>query len=89
MDPRLANIQQLVAESTYPIDESVIAEAILVRAAARRLVPDLAFRQAPAQPEVRSFRPHRGARSFRLARVRRRTVGGATASIHVGIPLLR
>jgi len=57
MDPRLANIQQLVAESTYPIDESVIAEAILVRAAARRLVPDLAFRQAPAQPEVRSYRP--------------------------------
>ncbi|MEJ7826185.1 MAG: hypothetical protein WKF48_12185 [Solirubrobacteraceae bacterium] len=88
MDPRLANIQQLVAESTYPIDESVIAEAILVRAAARRLVPDLAFRRAPADPEVRSFRPDRGARSFRLVRARRGTVGGAAASIHVGILLL-
>jgi hypothetical protein len=57
MDPRLANIQQLVAESTYPIDESVIAEAILVRAAARRLVPDLAFRQAPLSPRCAPFDP--------------------------------
>lgn len=89
MNPRIANIKQLVAESTYPIDERVIAEAILVRAAARRLVPGLAFRQAPSEPEVRSFRPHRGARSFRLARARRGTVGGAAASIHVGVMLLR
>lgn len=89
MDSRIANIKQLVAESTYPIDEHVIAEAILVRAAARRLIPDLAFRCAPAPSEVRSFRPHRGARSFRLAHARRGTVGAAAASVHVGILLLR
>lgn len=72
MDTRLANIKQLVSGSTYPIDETAVAEAIIVRSMARRLLPDLAFRLQPPEPEVRSFRPHRGAPSFRLARAQRR-----------------
>ena len=75
MNSRVTTLKQLVADSTYPIDEAQIAEAILVRTLAQRLVPDLAFRCAPQeQPEVRSFRAHRGARSFRLARSERRSV---------------
>ena len=75
MNSRTALLKQLVANGTYPLDERVIAEAILVRAAARRVVPDLALRcVAPQLTAVRSFRPHNGARSFRLARAERRTL---------------
>ncbi len=74
MNSRVQTLKQLVADGTYPIDEAVIAEAILVRTLAQRVVPDLAFRCAPQEPEVRSFRAHRGARSFRLVRSERRSV---------------
>lgn len=80
MNSRVATLKQLVADSTYPIDEAVIAEAILVRTLALRVVPDLAFRCASQEPEVRSFRAHRGARSFRLARSERRSVQRRVAS---------
>jgi len=74
MTARTALLKQLVADDRYPIDEAAIAEAILVRSLARRVVPDLALRcTATHLPEIRSFRPHRGARSFRLARADRRT----------------
>ncbi len=80
MEPRLASIKRLVSDSTYPIDEAVIAEAIVVRLTARWMIPDLSFRHHPPPPEVRSFRPHRGARSFRLERAQRRGAsGGVTA----------
>lgn len=81
MDSRLANIKQLISESTYPIDEAAVAEAIIVRTAARRLVPEIAFRLQSSESEVRSFRPHRGAASFRLARAGRR---GAREAVHRG-----
>jgi hypothetical protein len=72
MNARTAVLKQLVAESSYPIDEAAIAEAIVARSIARRLIPDLTFRiMAAPRPHVRSFRPHRGARSFRLTRARR------------------
>jgi hypothetical protein len=74
MNARVAVLKQLVAESSYPIDEAAIAEAIVARSIARRLVPDLVFRLTAApRPQVRSFRPHRGARSFRLTRAVRRS----------------
>jgi hypothetical protein len=73
MNARVAVLKQLVAESSYPVDEAAIAEAIVARSIARRLVPDLTFRITCApRPQVRSFRPHRGARSFRLTRGERR-----------------
>ena len=75
MNPRTALLKQMVADGSYPIDEASIAEAILVRAMARRVVPDLALRcNVPHLASVRSFRPHSGARSFRLARAERRTL---------------
>ena len=75
MNSRTVLLKQLVADGTYPLDERAIAEAILVRATARQVVPDLALRcVAPHLTAVRSFRPHNGARSFRLARAERRTL---------------
>jgi hypothetical protein len=89
MNARIATLKQLVDSESYPIDEAAIAEAILVRSMARRLVPDLAFRIPPAPPAVRSFRPHRGARSFRLARPDRRTLADhLTPSLRVGSPAM-
>jgi diguanylate cyclase (GGDEF)-like protein len=53
MRQRIRLLQELVSDSQYAVDEAVIAEAILVRAAARRLVPDAGFRNdlnaSPAQ----------------------------------------
>jgi hypothetical protein len=75
MTSRTALIKQLVKDGTYPIDEVAIAESIVVRAIARSVVPDLALRCAsPHLPSIRSFRPHSGARSFRLVRAERRTL---------------
>ena len=89
MNARTALLKQLVESESYPIDEAAIAEAIVVRSMARRLVPDLAFRIPPAPAAVRSFRPHRGARSFRLARPDRRAlVDHLTPSLRVGSPAI-
>jgi hypothetical protein len=72
MNARTALLKQLVDDGGYPLDEAAIAEAILVRARARRLIPEVAFRVAAPRSRVRSFRHHGGARSFRLARPERR-----------------
>ncbi len=76
MTARTQLLKQLVADGSYPIDEAAIAEAIVLRAAARRAVPDIAFRRAAneVKQQIRSFRPHRGARSFRLVREDRRSL---------------
>ena len=79
MNARMTLIKQLVDDGGYPLDEHAVAEAILVRSMARRIMPEVAFRLAPPKPQVRSFRPHRGARSFRLHRPERRP-----ADRHVG-----
>ena len=55
MNARVAVLRQLISESSYPIDEASVAEAIIVRAMARRAIPDLAFRDPPSKPRVRSF----------------------------------
>ncbi len=66
-------LKQLVADEHYVIDESAIAAAMVLRARLQRTLPDVTFRCAPrAAPQVKSFRPHRGARSFRLTRAERR-----------------
>ena len=72
MNERTDTLKQLVADSSYPIDEAAVAEAILVRSLARRVLPEISFRTEPSPPRVRSFRPHRDTRSFRLARAERR-----------------
>jgi hypothetical protein len=76
MNTRTATLKQLVEQSSYPVDEAAIAEAIIVRCKARQMLPEVTFRQSPPKPVVRSFRPHRGARSFRLARSERRAPDG-------------
>jgi hypothetical protein len=72
MNPRTKVLKQLVSEQQYVIDPRAIAEAMIVRSAALRVLPDVSFRSTPARPLVRSFRPHRRARSFRLTRSDRR-----------------
>jgi hypothetical protein len=70
MSPRPNLLAQLVRDSQYVVDERAVAEAIVMRRLARRLVPELAFRSSGGTPLVRSFRCHTDARSFRLARSR-------------------
>ncbi len=71
MSPRPNLLAQLVRDSHYVVDERAVAEAIVMRALARRVLPDVAFRsECPPAPVVRSFRCHRDVRSFRLARAR-------------------
>ena len=73
MNPRVQVLKQLVSDGHYVIDERAVAEAVVLRASARRMLPDVTFRSAPeGAPQVRSFRPHRGAWSFRLTRAERR-----------------
>lgn len=73
MNQRVRVLRHLVRESHYVIDPHAVAEAIIVRTLARRVLPDVSFRSNPAPAvQVRSFRPHRGARSFRLTRGDRR-----------------
>jgi hypothetical protein len=72
MNARTKLLKELVRDAHYVIDERAVAEAILVRAMARRTLPDVTFRSTQHVPQVRSFRPHRGARSFRLTRGDRR-----------------
>jgi hypothetical protein len=73
MNPRVKVLRQLVDDGHYVIDENAVVEAMLVRSTALRMLPDVMFRSKPCRtPQVRSFRPHRGARSFRLSRSERR-----------------
>jgi hypothetical protein len=74
MNPRAKVLKQLVNDGHYVIDDAAVAEAMMLRAMALRMLPDVTFRSTPQRaPQVRSFRPHRGARSFRLSRVDRRS----------------
>ena len=61
-------IRDLIRESHYVVDEDAVAEAIMLRARARRVVPHVTFRNTTPALPVRSFRRHRAARSFRLVR---------------------
>jgi hypothetical protein len=73
MNPRVKILKQLVDDGHYVIGERAVVEAMLLRSMTLRMLPDVTFRSTPCRrPEVRSFRPHRGARSFRLSRTERR-----------------
>lgn len=66
MNARTKVLKELVRTSLYVVDERAVAQAIVVRATARDLVPGLT-QPPPQQPmPVRSFRRTRSARSFRL-----------------------
>lgn len=66
---RTNTIRELVQQSMYPVDEWQVAEAILVRVAARQVVPAISFHSSERAPRPRSFRRSRDARSFRLTGV--------------------
>jgi hypothetical protein len=71
MNPRVKLLKELVDSELYVIDDLAVADAVLLRSMTRHMLPDVAFRGTPRPaPEVRSFRPHRGAKSFRLTRAR-------------------
>ncbi len=78
-------LRQLVLDSQYVIDEHQVANAILARVAARRLVGEAAFRNDPRSPQparVRSFRPSAHVRSFRPC-----ALGGPLERRHVSMHL--
>jgi len=82
MNPRVRLLKELVSDGLYVVDDVAVADAVLLRSVIRQTLPDVTFRGSPLpEPEVRSFRPHRGAKSFRLTRTERRAVhrGGAVA----------
>jgi hypothetical protein len=73
MNPRVKVLKQLVDDGHYVIGEAAVVEAMLLRSMALHMLPDVTFRSKSCRtPQVRSFRPHRGARSFRLSRTERR-----------------
>lgn len=84
MNPRVKLLKELVNDELYVIDHTAVADAVLLRYITRHTLPDVTFRGCPRPaPDVRSFRPHRGSRSFRLSRAERRTVhraGGAAVA---------
>ena len=75
MNPRVKLLKEMVSDDLYVIDDAAVADAVLLRSMMRHMLPDVTFRGTPRpEPEVRSFRPHRGAKSFRLTRSQRRPV---------------
>jgi hypothetical protein len=66
MKKRVRQIRALLEDGMYPIDERLIADAILARVTVRSMVPEA---ECPHNHrEFRSFRHDPSARSFRLAR---------------------
>ena len=73
MNPRVKLLKELVNDELYVIDEAAVANAVMLRAMTRHMLPEVTFRGTPRPaPQVRSFRPHRGAKSFKLTRAQRR-----------------
>jgi len=82
MNPRVKLLKELVHDELYVIDHDAVADAVLLRSMTRHMLPDVAFRGTPRpEPKVRSFRPHRGARSFRLMRAERRPVHRGSGAV--------
>jgi hypothetical protein len=48
------------------VDERAVADAIMLRAMARVVIPEQPFRSSTREPRIRSFRREREAKSFRL-----------------------
>ncbi len=70
MQRQIQLLRALVSDAQYAVDPAAVAEAILTRAAARRGVSGVAFRNDGRAAPVRSFRPSRHARSFRPCNAR-------------------
>jgi len=86
MQRQIQLLRQLILDSQYAVDASAVADAILARAAARRAVVEITFRNdlralrdevrdEVRGPQVRSFRPTRHARSFRPCNAKRQEDG--------------
>jgi hypothetical protein len=65
-------IRQLVLDSQYVVDEATLADAIVARGTARRLIGGITFRNDVRRRPVRSFRMTTQARSFRPQDLRTR-----------------
>lgn len=84
MNQRVRLLKELVGDGLYVIDDAAVADAVLLRSRTRHMLPDVTFRGTPRpEPEVRSFRPHRGAKSFRLTRAERRPVHRGSRAVAV------
>ena len=84
MNPRVRLLKQLISDGLYVIDDVAVADTVLLRSQMRHMLPDVAFRGSPRpEPDVRSFRPHRGAKSFRLTRAERRPVHRGSSAVPV------
>jgi hypothetical protein len=84
MNPRVKLLKDLVHDELYVIDEAAVADAVLLRSMTRHMLPDVTFRATPRPvAQVRSFRPHRGAKSFKLSRAQRRPMHRSRAAATV------
>ena len=82
MNPRVKLLKELVHDGLYVVDAAVVADAVLLRSMTRRMLPQVTFRATSLPlPQVRSFRPHRGAESFKLTRAQRRPVHRSAAAM--------
>jgi hypothetical protein len=82
MNPRVKLLKELVNSELYVVDAVAVADAVLLRSMTCHMLPDVAFRGTPRpEPEVRSFRPHRGVKSFRLTRTERRPLHRGTRAL--------
>jgi hypothetical protein len=66
VETRVRVIKEVVHKSLYVVDERAVADAIVLRAMAKLVIAEPCFRTEPRELQVRSFRPNRDARSFRL-----------------------
>ncbi len=84
MNPRVRLLKELVGDGLYVVDDAAVADAVLLRSQTRHMLPEVTFRGTlRPEPEVRSFRPHRGVRSFRLIRAERRPVHRGNRAVAV------
>jgi hypothetical protein len=78
MNPRVKALQELVRDGRYVVDAAAVAEAMMQRSLALRMLRDVTFHSMSlGTPQVRSFRLHPEARSFRLSRAERRPLQSA------------
>ena len=86
MNPRVKLLKELVNDELYVIDEAAVADAVMLRSMTRHMLPEVTFRGTPRPaPQVRSFRPHRGAKSFRLTRAQRRPLHRGGRAVPVAL----
>ena len=50
MNARVKVLKELVRDGQYVVDPAAVAEAIVARSLARRVLPDVSFRSTPAAP---------------------------------------